>query len=116
MSDYKVKTDAELDKMDLDELKKERSIIQDFRLKSKTYLHAITLRINGILQENEALKKLTPETAEALDMPPDKVALVKEYQDKRKKALAEGKDDVVIRHRHTLTMTPSGVKRKKEEA
>lgn len=111
---FNFRTDEELEKLSLDELKAERALVQADRQKTKPYLHKITLLINGILQENEALKKLTPETAEALGMPPEKVALVRLLQEKRKEKLANGVEDVVIQHRHTLTITPNGVRRKEE--
>lgn len=112
--EFKFIPDTDLDKMSLDELKKERTCIQNVRLQTKPYLHKITLLINGILQENEALRKLTPETARALGMPEDKIKLIEELQAKRKKALAEGKEDVIIQHRHTLTLTAKGAKHKTE--
>lgn len=105
-------TDEKLESLSLDELKAERKLVQDERQLIKPYLHKITLLINGILQENEALKKLTPEAAEALGAPKDKVNMIRELQKKRKEAIAKGNGDVVIQHRHTLTMTPGGVKKK----
>lgn len=109
---FDFRTDEELEKLSLDELKAERLLVQTDRQLTKPYLHKITLLINGIYQENEALKKLTPETAEAIGMPAEKVAQVRELQKQRKEKLENGIEDVVIQHRHTLTITPNGVKRK----
>jgi ApbE superfamily uncharacterized protein (UPF0280 family) len=99
-------SDDKLQKMSYDELRKEREIAQGVRRDSKIYLHKITILINGILQENEALRTLTPETAKALGMPDEKIKLLKELQAKRKKAIKEGKGDVIIQHVKTLTIGP----------
>ncbi len=107
---FKIIPDDKLDKLSYGELEKEILLVQNDRLETKAYIRKLTTRLNGIMAENEALRTLTPEAAAALGMPEDQIKLIKEYQAKRKKAIAEGKGDVVIQHRHTLTMTPAGVK------
>lgn len=109
---FEFRSDEELEALSLDELKAERTLVQEDRQKTKPYLHKITLLINGILQENEALKKLTPEAAEALGLPKEKIDEIRALKIKRAEAIKNGDSDVVIQHRHTLTITPKGVKKK----
>ena len=100
---FKIMAVNQIEALSLDELEKLRGIVQVDRKKTKIFLHDITLCINAILSENDALRTLTPETARVLGMPEEKVKLIIELQKKRKESIEAGNGDVVIRHRKTLT-------------